>query len=260
MFYLEFTRKINMSTLVVEVCKYEGDEESPCSRFHKYAKIQHWANYPDIIEDGEQVVVTEKIHGKNCRVGMCMEPDNKGEMKWNWMAGSHGVQRKEFDHKDRLSEYWYPLLDDNIMDLILYLKNEAEWPEPKHSIIVFGELYGEGMQNMHYGTKNGFRVFDISINGKYLDHVDFIYANAKHGVEIVNILYTGPFSRQVIEDYTSGDTTMCPLDEAGKFKGREGIVIKPVKGRDHQNWREHNCISRVIFKSVSADYLGRKDG
>ncbi len=67
----------------------DGDAQSPHPAFHAYTDLEHLANFPGVLADGEDVVMTEKLHGKNCRVGLVREADG-----WTFMAGSHGVRRK----------------------------------------------------------------------------------------------------------------------------------------------------------------------
>jgi hypothetical protein len=59
-----------------------------------------------------------------------------------------------------------------------------------------------------------------------------------------------------VKIYTSGPTTICKPEDAGKFKGREGLVISPVK----EVYFCPNIRGRKILKSVSVDYLTRKNG
>lgn len=286
----------------------EGDEERPNTFFHKYTNIENYQNYPDAIPDGDEVVVLEKIHGANNRVGMIIESDENGNSDWMWAAGSHGVRRKEFAlatrrfkldevgkklEKDEIfeyketkwqvtevvapsmkfpeeryyanklnaegqsyqkrSEYWEPLTD-NVKALISHVK-EMEWPEEKHSVIVFGEIMG--VQDMKYGlTERSYRMFDISINNIYLDYDLKCELSLKFGVPMAPLLYRGPFNHKMVEEYTAGPTTMCKPEEAGSFKGREGIVITPVKEVPYCNVLG----GRRILKSVSADYHARKGG
>ena len=76
-----------------------------------------------------------------------------------------------------------------------------------------------------------------------------------HGVEMVPILYRGPFSWGLVESLTYGDTMVCPVDQAGKFTGREGCVVTPTTER---YCPKMGGSGRVILKSISADYLARK--
>ena len=150
------------------------------------------------------------------------------------------------------SEYWEPLTD-NVKALIECVK-EMNWKEEKHSVMVFGEIIG--VQDMKYGLKGrGYRMFDISINNIYLDYDLKCELATKFCVEMAPLLYRGPFSHKMVEEYTSGPTTLCKPEEAGTFKGREGVVITPAK--------EVFCPilgGRRILKSVSADYHARKGG
>jgi hypothetical protein len=78
---------------------------------------------------------------------------------------------------------------------------------PANDVVLFGEVYGSGIQDLWYGLENGrfaLRAFDLAVNGRYLD-VDVKTALfAGLGVEEVPILYRGPFSRAGVEAYVSG--------------------------------------------------------
>ena len=37
-------------------------------------EIENYRNFPELIAEGEEVVFTEKIHGKNCRLGLIRTP------------------------------------------------------------------------------------------------------------------------------------------------------------------------------------------
>ena len=73
----------------------DGEVESAHPAFHTYTDIEHLANFPHVIAAGEEVVFTEKIHGKNCRLALVLETDEAGKPQWTCMAGSHGQRRKE---------------------------------------------------------------------------------------------------------------------------------------------------------------------
>ena len=99
-----------------------------------------------------------RLHGTNCRVGRIYD----GE--WRFMGGSHKTTRKPYDAAGKPSLYWRPLMDDNVQSLLRSLCGE------KHNVIVFGELFGPGIQDLDYGQQEvAFRVFDISVDGVYLN-------------------------------------------------------------------------------------------
>ena len=184
--------------------------------FHKYTEIESYYRYPDAIPAGTPVRITEKIHGTNCRVGRIYD----GE--WRFMGGSHKTTRKPYDAAGKPSLYWRPLMDDNVQSLLRSLCGE------KHNVIVFGELFGPGIQDLDYGQQEvAFRVFDISVDGVYLNWHSVQEYCRLADVPTVPLLYVGDFDPAVIEQYVHGPTTFTEVKS--KFKGREGIVITPLR-------------------------------
>lgn len=254
----------------------DGDAEKENIKFFKYTGIEHLQNFPGVIADGEEVVFTEKLHGKNVRLGYIREADEKGEEKFVFMVGSHSVRRKEFSkikkavrdefgdfvkdengdfvHKEVItpSEFWQCLTPEVKNLLVTVSQNKEE-------VIIYGEMIGAGVQDMTYNCKRDFRAFDIMINGYFIDHDVKRELFAEHGVPCVPIIYQGPFSQAKVEEYVDGPTTMCPEGTIkNQFSGREGIVITPVKERNDRNGKPGS--GRVVFKCVSFDYLNRKGG
>lgn len=183
-------------------------------------------------------------HNSNSRVGLL-----KVDGEWQFVAGSHKTARKQIDPEGRESVYWSPLQDFNVLRMLTDMCNEA------NDIILFGELYGPGVQDLDYGIPAGdigWRMFDITANGEYLDWGLIAFLSMHYDVPTVPLLYSGPFKRELIDELTCGPTTVVSGTEIkSKFKGREGIVITPLV--------EETCsIGRLILKSVSADYLDRK--
>jgi RNA ligase (TIGR02306 family) len=231
---------------VLNITKYEppirstaGDQERDSPQFHKYWDIENWRNYPDMFTD-EQVVITEKIHGSNCRVGYCLDTID-GE--WKFMAGSHKTRRKD-------GLYWEPTnLYLKLRDMIKTIHDDYD----HKPVVVFGEIFGCGIQDMQYGLSNkkDFRVFDISIGGEYLDWPFMIGRCKRWDIPTVPVLYVGPYSAKIVEELTNGPAFQ--VGDTAKFKGREGIVIKsiPEKVDPYRG--------RYILKSVSDLYLARKD-
>ena len=206
--------------------------------FHKYTTIQHYYRNESVIVAGTPVRITEKIHGTNSRVGLVKDDG------FEYMCGTHH-RRVMPECKGRISLYWAPLTDDMKEMLDFISRGEDD-------VIVFGEIYGNKVQPMDYGTPRGkgFRVFDISVNGEYLNWPDVkLYCNM-YGIETVPVLYKGPFSLELVEEYASGPTTLAePDDIKCGFKGREGIVITPLTEE-----YSPRLFDRLILKAVSPDY------
>lgn len=221
-----------------------GDLAPEDSRFHKYTDIENIWRFPNAFREGMPVRITEKIHGTNSRVGLILR---NGE--WEFMAGSHRTRRKK-PEEGKACLYWKPLDDECVLNLLTHLCDE------KNSVIVFGEIYGAGVQDLDYGVqgKEGYRVFDISVNGKYLDWEAAKTVCTQFGVEMVPVLYEGPFSKDLVKQFTYGPTTLAEPDAIrSSFKDREGCVITPQVEQFYAPTG-----GRLILKSVSADYLDRK--
>lgn len=219
-----------------------SDEAAPAHPlFHSYTDIENWKNFPDEFQDGEEIILTEKIHGTNSRMGLIQTEDGP-----EWMAGSHNQRRKPPVDDEQPGLYWLPMTDA--------VKSLLSDPQVQgKSVILFGEIFGAGVQDLSYGHSNNqkdFRAFDLAVNGEYLDYDDFLQLCEKHGVETVPLIYRGPFSEEVIRLHTSGSTTMCDSNQI-----REGVVIKPTKERYSETLN-----GRLILKSISDDYVLRKGG
>jgi len=218
-----------------------GDSMKQPEAFHTYTDIQHYYRYAKALAEGTPVRITEKIHGTNSRVGLVRDNDME------FMCGTHYRRVKEKDVKGRISLYWKPLTDD-MKDMLDFISLGG-----KYNVIVFGEIYGSKVQQMDYGCGPGnksHRVFDISVDGEYLDWCDVKAYCDMFNIKTVPLLYEGPFTPELVEEYISGPTTLAEADQiACKFKGREGIVITPLK-------EEYAPLlnGRLILKAVNPDY------
>jgi RNA ligase (TIGR02306 family) len=224
---------------------FNGDAAPDNPAFHKYTDIQNYYKYARAIADGTPVRITEKLHGSNIRLGLIRTDDGD----FAFMAGSRQVNWKPTDRNGNIP-LWWRMMTEEIVNLLTDLCNE------QHSVVVFGEVIGPGVQDMDYGVDEecDVRVFDISVDGRYLDWGDLFMACQKHGVEMVPCLYIGPFSKAVLDEHTNGPTTMAdPAKLRSKFKGREGVVITPI-----YELKSRYLGGRLILKSVSADYHDRR--
>ena len=215
-----------------------GDAEPDLPNFHQYTSIENIQRYPDAMPEGTQVVVTEKIHGTNSRIGLIKVDDEHQQL----VAGSHKVRRKYGE-----GLYW-SFVDDEMKRKLMLLSTAYGDAD----VILFGEIFGPGVQDMQYGQREkAFRIFDISVNGTYLNYGNLLHVCQQMEWQMVPTLYVGPFNQSVVDDNTHGETMFDGV--TGKFKGREGIVIKPLE-------EQHSDVlgGRMIVKSISADYLARK--
>lgn len=178
---------------------------------------------------GEQVYVSEKIHGCNARYSF---RDNR------FWVGSH----RSFKKKDPNSWWWRAAIAN---DLEKKLQN---FP----GLVVYGEIYGR-VQDLNYGCKGEeirLAVFDLYDSTKkcFLSYAEFETMCALLSLPRVPVLYVGPYGDNVAL-MAEGNTTM-----PGASHIREGIVIKPVVEREARG------VGRVILKLIGPQYLLRKGG
>jgi RNA ligase (TIGR02306 family) len=229
---------LDIGTDVSEAFASNAMPEVPA--FHKYTNIQHYYRYANSLKEGTPVRITEKIHGTNFRAGTVLHEDC-----FQPMCGSHNVRVGRESGRGNSSLYWMPLTD-NMVKMLGFISMD------RHSVIVFGEIYGPQVQSMDYGlTAPTFRVFDISVDSQYMDWGDVKAMCDLYDINTVPVLYEGPFDKQLVDRFISGPTRLAAADNIKcDFKGREGIVITPQE--------ETYCPAlggRLILKAVSPDYL-----
>lgn len=209
----------------------DADTEVPHPAFLSYTEIENLRNYPDVLKEGEEVVITEKVHGCNARWAMI-----DGE----FMAGSHN-RRLKYREDNR---HWYTFSDE--------MKKLLERYSSEGPVILYGEIYGDGIQDLKYGQTRGrieARVFDMSINGRYLDYDHFQDRVLRYNIMTMPILYRGPWSMDVLEKFRDSDSQLGGADCM-----MEGVVIRLEKER------QDPFVGRVILKYVWDRYLTRKGG
>jgi RNA ligase (TIGR02306 family) len=194
--------------------------------FPKYTDIEGIRRYKHVLLEGEEVVITEKIHGQNAR--FCWDPDDK--KLW---VGSRTTIKK----RDATVNWWHIA---NKLDLEEKL---AKFP----LTIFFGEVYGKSIQDLAYGLEHKdlliFDTFDVK-TGTYNDWDATVALVKEAGLNLVPTLYRGPWlGFEAHKPLSEGKSTIC--DHI-----REGYVVKPVHER-----REH--MGRVILKCVGEDYMTR---
>lgn len=210
--------------------------------------IENIKKYNEIFKDGEEVVVTEKLHGTNCR--FIISKDFIGVTSKG--LGKQGLIFKN-NEKNSVSNVYVKMLD--IMKSNLQEMQNTYFDGPSISldkIYIYGEIYGKGIQDLYYDAEvtPRFRLFDIKLiwesgDSYYMNSVEVIAMAEKYHLDMVPILYKGPFSEKVIETCTSGPSMLGS-------NIREGCVIRPINETDDR-W-----IGRKFLKSVSEDYLTRK--
>jgi RNA ligase (TIGR02306 family) len=204
----------------------EGEDETDPGFFPAFTDVEAVRRFPDVIREGEQVILTEKVHGANARYLF------EGGRLW---AGSH----TRIKRRDPKNLWWKPAL---ALDLERRL---AAHP----GIAIYGEVFGK-VQDLRYGMGDDvslvlFDAQDIRTR-EYLDYDAFVTLAAKLELRTVPVLHRGPWSDS-LRDLANGKTVI-----GGGTHCREGFVARPAKERFDER------VGRVILKLHGEDYLLRK--
>ncbi len=218
--------------------------------------VQNWKSYPDILREGEEVVFTEKLHG-TCTIVAILpykdaHPEAFGERK-NVLIFSKGLGAKglAFKNNERNKDNLYARATRALVARINEVQRDTTGVVVPNFIL--GETFGPGVQDLTYGNGVGFRVFAAAYGyrgDQRYQSWSFVEGSfkAQFNFETVPVLYRGPFSVAAMREHTDGKTAM------GADHIREGIVMVPAVERTDPR------SGRVCLKSVSADYLTRKNG
>jgi len=185
--------------------------------------------YVNCLQAGEEVLLTEKIHGANASFS------HDGSSLWV-------KSRKLFKKRDPDDMWW---------DVALRNDFESKMSKFPH-IAFFGELYGN-VKGFRYDTviEHGkllsrvrfFDAYDTHTN-RYLDYDDFVAMVMSMGLDLAPVLYRGPWlGKEEMFRYAEGTSTLNPKHV------REGWVLSTVKER-----YEPRLQSRMKVKLVSEGY------
>ena len=218
--------------------------------------VENVKRWPDVLVPGEEVVMTEKVHGTLLGVGVLPEglahPAHGRVVVFSKGLGAKGLAFDRTEGDANL--YTRTATDYGIPDAILRAFGD-EGGALDEPVFVVGEAFGAGIQDLHYGAgRPAFRVFDVYVGrrgrGAYLDDAALDRACTAMGIDRVPVLYRGPYSDAVLADCTGGAEAVS----GGGSHLREGVVVRPTTEREDPR------VGRVQLKSVSDDYLTRKGG
>lgn len=203
-----------------------GESERDTGILVPYTDIEGLRKYKGVLQEGELVVCTEKLHGAQSKY--------LHDSTRLFIGSHHRVKR----------------LDGNsIWNRAATNLNLSEKLQKYPDHVFYGEVYGQVQKGFEYDIPQGdvgLRVFDIYSRqkGMYLNWDEVVTICQELELPMVPELYRGPWSLDLME-LAEGQTTL------GKHI-REGYVVKPLRER----W-EHSC-GRVIFKLISEKYLLKK--
>lgn len=191
--------------------------------------VENYKKHLDVLEEGEIVQVSEKLHGSSARF---VYEDGKLHISshriWKQSEDTNiwSIVAKKYDLENKLAKY------------------------PNH--VFYGEVFGQ-VQNLKYGaTKENqlfLAIFDIQHEGKcregWLPVCQVEKICKELDIPVVPELYFGPWHKGLVK-FADGRSTWPGADNI-----REGCVVKP----SHPRYTTE--LGRVILKVISVDYYSK---
>lgn len=214
---------------------------------------------PSLFTQGEEVVMTEKIHGTLIQI--CVVPRTLANEKFygtRVIITSKGLGGKGIilDHNDMSNVYAQTCKKFGLLDLLLEaFAGREDLTEPT---VLFGEVFGKCVQDLGYDCDLNFRAFDLCYGvrdeAKFVCYEKFISFCEKYNIPSVPLIYKGEYSAEALNFHTDGGETV-----SGKgIHMREGVVVKTAISSKDGFEETHPRYGRKIAKSVSEAYLLRK--
>ncbi|MFJ2258957.1 RNA ligase (ATP) [Streptomyces sp. NPDC087844] len=242
----DFAERLGVTKWVPPVPPTMDGEIEAAPDLLPWVDIENIQRYPGIFTPGEEVVLTEKLHGTACLLTYFAE-DGRVQVSSKGF-GAKGLALRE----DSRNLYWRAVHGHGVAAVAARLAERLG----ARRVGVFGEVYGAGVQDLTYGADGrretlGYAVFDVSadIDGevRWLDAKELLTGE----LPLVPSLYTGPYDIGRVLEFASGRETVSGQG----IHLREGVVIRPATER-------YSPVTggRAVAKAVSPAYLTRKGG
>lgn len=218
--------------------------------------IESLQKFPGVLEDGEEVVFSEKLHGTWTCFGFDPGLGHEELLEGGTIISSKGLSSTGlvFKWNEANAENLYVrifrklLFDTGLWTRIVEAARAAGEP-----LYLLGETFGRKVQDLEYGQPTpAFRAFDLyrgaPRSGRFESRSALFTQLAEWGIESVPVLYRGPYSLAEAEKWRDGRSTLTDAHV------REGIVITPAVERSYPKLP----MARVQLKLVSPDYLLRR--
>ena len=213
--------------------------------------IQSW---PGRLITGEPVVVTEKLHGTFCCLGL-RRGGNGAEPEIIVSSKGKLGQGLRFDlDEEKNWENLYVRMWRRHGEAILELFEELSQGRPCE-MYFFGEICGRKVGLSYELPEPRFFLFDVLWEGEYAPWGETTRIAKRAGLTIVPELMVGPWREDMLNGHTSGQSVLASHH-------REGVVVKPLHGR-HDWGLTHPTgrgPGRVIFRHLNEQHLLRKGG
>lgn len=223
-------------TLWQKILKFFGFTPKPYGPKNGPGKydVESLKHYPRVFTEGEEVIVTEKVHGSNARYMF------DGKTFW---VGSHN---KWWKTKNNI---WWQVAEK-------YPWIEAfcrAWPKFTLRGEVTPTQGGYPYAADHEGnTEKQFFVFDVQKpDGSYMDKEHLFYSTEMKlfVAQLVPVIYKGPYSAEKMKELAEG-----PSKVDGTKHIREGVVVSSLEERQVRG------VGRAQLKLKSLKFLEKEAG
>ena len=222
--------------------------------FHIYYKFPNLKNVAGMFTEEDLVEITRKIHGTNARYGIVRKSKLSFWDKvkkflriadklvdYEYIYGSHNCEKGSDSQGFYSTDVWRTIAEKYSIKEKLWDYIKSENAEIGEGIILYGEIYGAGIQkNYEYGlTDIEFVGFDIKLNGEYLNTFS-AWSLIQNDLELpyVEILHYGNWSQEIQDKFIFNNFI------EGTKVPHEGIVIK-----------YHTGDRKKVAKVINPDYL-----
>lgn len=222
--------------------------------FHKYNGVSNMKWFPSLFQEGEEVVIQEKLHGTNARASVLPFVANtlwKKFLKLVRLAPAvelcYGSNNVEISARSSYKGFYGE-------DIYGKVFNELKvFEKLKLGETIFGEIIGEGIQkNYSYGLKeHKFVLFDVKVlqsdgTQMWLTPDEVKSFALERGFDYIPVLYEGPFNKEHAYSLAKGASIYSD------YQVIEGVV---VKSRNEYN---SDRLNKKALKIINEDYLADK--
>jgi RNA ligase (TIGR02306 family) len=222
------------------------------TKFKVYHKFPNLKNVAGLFTEEDEVEITRKVHGSNFRAGI-VKKDKLSfldkvkkffrladkRIDYEFVYGSHNVQKGSDTQGYYSTDVWKDTIDKYSIKEKLW--DYFDFNEVGSGIIVYGEVYGKGIQkNYEYGLNEiRFAGFDVIVNGQYTDTEESKHIVIKNmGLPYVDILYRGNWKQEIQDSFVFNNFI------EGTKVPHEGVVVKHISGNRNK-----------VAKVINPDYL-----
>jgi RNA ligase (TIGR02306 family) len=224
--------------------KGSGSRKSPTCPVYlpRYTDIENLRRHPNAFAPGQEIIVTEKIEGENA--AFCYNPVTNWQKFKRWLGFKiPGPVLCRSRNQMKTEGKWFELIDK--LDLV----SRFEKLEDPDDYSIYGESYGY-TKGFDYGTDRSgeFLVFDIwdRAGSRWLDLDEAYHVCEAMGLDMVDILYRGPFDMDII-------TNIANQKSVYGNHIKEGVIVRSTTEQTAHR------LGRMIFKFKCDAYLLRND-